>query len=129
MTVGSKSYVRPLFRVKSCDALFSFPSVIKWSTVHEGDLKFDIPGCILFLLCLKAGSATYPKFVNCVDWNKSNECGWSQHYETLDVKYSREFNQTKPVACSAKRGSSLSNDNLMMDLRLALETSERMRIK
>ena len=69
-------------------------------------------GCILLLLFLQAGTASYPKFDNeflntaCSAINCG--CGWSEAYEPIEEKYPKMLKQTKPTMASASsRGSKL----------------------
>ncbi len=93
MIVGSKSYVRPLIKVKLWDSLLTFPSVIQWCIIDkEKNISFHIPGCIVFLLFLKAGSPFYPRLdVKSIQdsLDESFECGWREEYQKLGARYSK----------------------------------------
>lgn len=95
-------------RVKKFDALLTFKEVVKWHVKEE----FNICGCILFLLFLKAGCTLYPNFdtemIN-LALESSERCksGWNEAYDNLTVKYSRELDQTGPSVPSKAKGKFL----------------------
>ncbi len=46
-------------RIKSTDLLFTTPTVLQWCKEEDGGLDFDLAGCMLFLLFVRAGIAEY----------------------------------------------------------------------
>jgi hypothetical protein len=82
------------------------------------NVKFDIRGCILLVLIIKAGSGSYPEFDTSAVPSlvgDTSTSGWTAGYSKLGVKYSRTLKQSVPQRSSADRGSSVDNDKLMYD--------------
>ena len=72
---------------------------------------FNIPGCILLLLFLLAGTPGYPEFdeefldVACSD--SDCLCGWNEQYSKVKTKYPMKLQQTRPTVPSAGRVSTI----------------------
>lgn len=97
--------------MKKWDSLLTFDQVVTWcEPTSSSDIKFNVHGCIVFLLILKAGSKFYPEidpdFLDST-LNETDSCGWNTEYEKLPVKYSKELLQMKPSKASDSRGSHL----------------------
>lgn len=111
---GSDTYVRPLIRTRKEDAI---PSVVEWSTKNDGEINFNIVGCLLIVLFLQSGfSPVYPTFD--MEFlgqalNSTFSCRWSREYATLSTKYPQVLKQTKPATASRKRGSTIESPHMV----------------
>lgn len=117
ITVASQSYIRGLMRLKSQDLLYTIKSVAQWCSVSDEKISFEITGCILLLLLIKAGSGVYPELndeevVDLLQNTDYIQSGWSASYSKLGVKYSKKLKQSMPEK-KENRGSSVQNDSLV----------------
>lgn len=101
--------MRPLLRIKSKDVLLTISEDLQWCDPTANPITFDIRGCILFLLHVKAGTAFYPQFddVFLSEFGDSYKCGWSDGYGKLPVHYAKKLHQTKPNVPTDQRGATL----------------------
>lgn len=108
--------MRPQFRIKSLDYLFTTDSVVKWCNVDEHyNVSFNLEGCILLLLLVKSGTFTYPAYQPTEVYElvgDEHKCGWNAAYSELNVKYSKTLNQITPQVTKSSRGNSLDNSKL-----------------
>ena len=116
ITAATERYMRPHFRIKSLDCLFTTKSVVKWCDVNEHqNPNFNLQGCILFLLLVKSGSLSYPAYQPtgvCEMVAKEHISGWSVPYSELKVKYSKTMHQSNPQLTKPSRGSTVDNEKL-----------------
>lgn len=119
ITVATKSFVRPLMREKSTDLLYTTPTVVRWCGEEGGKLQFELPGCILLLLFLRAGMGNYPKYCTSMISDLINpdehQCGWNEGYSNCGVQYSNRLQQTRPNVPTLSRGRYLKPANLVAD--------------
>lgn len=97
--------------MKSTDLLFTTPTVLQWCKEKDGGLEFDLAGCMLFLLFVRAGSGFYPEYdaseiPDLMDVQRY-VCGWNEGYAQVPTKYSRTLKQRSPVLPTPNRGAKL----------------------
>ena len=104
--------MRPLLRIKDKDILLTLSEVVRWChSPKDGEISFNICGCILLLLHIKAGSSFYPPIDESL-WDNVGDgykSGWSAAYSTLPVQYTNRLLQTRPKVTTESRGASLSS--------------------
>ena len=94
--------MRPLMRLKSNDLLYTSSEALYWAYEDSGELRFNIPGCIILLLFLRAGLGAYPEYDPSDVFGTQHTqpaSGWNEAYASLpnDAKYPRILKQTKPT--------------------------------
>lgn len=108
--------MRPQFRIKSLDILFTTDSVVKWCDIDEHhNVTFNLEGCILFLLLVKSGTLFYPAYQPTEVYQlvgDEHRSGWSAAYSEINVKYSKTLQQTIPQLTNPSRGSTVDNNKL-----------------
>lgn len=102
--------MRPFIRIKGEDILLTTDQVLRWCKINDGKLAFNITGCILMLLFIKAGSFFYPSFHGELleDASDNVKSGWNAGYGDLPVHYTNQLTQTKPNVPTAGIGASLT---------------------